>query len=162
MGTRVSVVPSTAPLLIVGLGSLRLGIPLEVVERVVAAVETTPLAAAPESIMGVVNIRGEIVPVLDLRPAFRLPSRPLGVDDQFVITRHGPGPLAVVVDEAREVSEVDDARVVDAGELLPGLDSIRGVVRLDDGLLLINDPERFLKLDEWLAIVAPQEARHGP
>lgn len=145
-------------LLIVVLDTLRLGLPLAVVERVVRAAEVTPLADAPTSVLGVVNVHGEIVPVLDLRERFRLPPRRLRPGHQFVLLRLAARVLAIVVDEAAEVVAFDPQQMVPAIELMSWLEKIQGVIRLEDGLLVVNDPEHFLDADDWDALAGAMEA----
>ena len=56
------------------LGEQRYALHLSAVERVIPTVETTPLPEGPEVLWGVVNLRGRIVPVMDIRRRFRLPQ----------------------------------------------------------------------------------------
>lgn len=138
--------------LIVVLDHLSLGIPIYAVERVVMAAEITPLADSPRAVAGVINVHGEIIPVVDLRVRFRLPTRPLRPDDYFVIARIGARALALVVDEAAYVEEYEGDALLPAAQILPWLERILGVVRLQDGLLIVKDPERFLDVDDWNAL----------
>jgi len=54
----------------------------------------------------------------------------------------------LVIDQAQAVIELPAADVVAAAGIHPGLEQIQGVIKLDDGLALIHDLERFLSLDE--------------
>jgi len=69
------------------LNEQRYGIPLGVVERVVRMVEITRLPSGPEFIQGVINVQGEIMPVLNLRRRFNLVERPVELSDQLIIIR---------------------------------------------------------------------------
>src|SRR5476651_52581 len=70
----------------------------EVVE-ILAAVATSPLPGQPDYIAGVIDLRGAIVPVLDLRVRFGLPARPMELSDQLIVTRARDRLLALWVDE---------------------------------------------------------------
>lgn len=144
-------------LLILVLGSLRLGVPVDAVERVVRAVEVTPLARAPVAVPGIVNVQGSIVPVVDLRARFGMERRDVHVDDQFVLVRLPQRMLAILANDVVDVCSFDSASIVPAVDVAPWLDRIRGVVRMQDGLLLVTDPAAFLDLDEWQAIDAAVE-----
>ena len=65
----------------------RYGVRFEDVERVVAAVELVPLPDAPDLVLGVFNLQGNVVPAIDTRLRLRLPSRELPVSDQFLAVR---------------------------------------------------------------------------
>lgn len=127
----------------------RYALHLEVVDKVVPAVHVTPLPKAPEIVTGIVNIHGEIVPVIDVRRRFALPPKPrLALSDRLVIARTRHRSVAVAADAVSGVLECPDEDVIAAGTLLPDSDYIEGVARLRDGLILIHDLETFLSLDE--------------
>ena len=141
----------------------RYGLPLAMVERIVRAAELTPLPQAPAIVMGVIDVDGQVLPVLNIRWRLRLPHREISPADQFLIGQTGRRTVVLVIDEAQGVIEVPDVDVVDAVEIVPGLDQIRGVVKLGDGLLLIHDLERFLSLEEEHALdqAMYEEILHG-
>ncbi|OZA27334.1 MAG: chemotaxis protein CheW [Hydrogenophilales bacterium 17-61-9] len=127
---------------------LRIGLPLSGVERVVRAVYVTPLPGAPAIVSGVVNVQGRVIPVVDMRRRFRLPQREMALTDRLVIAHAGQRTVALAADSVSGVVQHAAPDRVDAETLLPGLDYIDGVVKLDDGLILIHDLARFLSLDE--------------
>jgi purine-binding chemotaxis protein CheW len=121
---------------------------LAIVERVIRAVEISPLPRAPRIVRGVINVQGHILPVVDIRALFRLPSRETGVDDRFIIARTPRRVLALIVDRVMGISEVPEEKIVSAESALPFAEGLRGVAKLEDGLVLIYDLDRFLSLDE--------------
>lgn len=150
-------------LLVFTVDSLRLGLSLEAVDRVVCACEITPLPGAPELVVGAINLQGEVIPVLDLRQRLLLPRRPIDVDDQFLLVRADERRYALIVDETDGVHEFPTHMVVPAGEVAEGLVQIQGLVRLPDGLLLIEDPQQFLDVAgmQRLAQALSVEAGHA-
>src|SRR3990170_1876614 len=72
-------------LLAFGMAQQRYALPLAAVERVVRAVEITPLPKAPPMVLGIVNIGGHIVPVFNVRSRFRLPERDMDLRDQLIL-----------------------------------------------------------------------------
>lgn len=135
-------------LVVFRLDAQRYALPLAAVERIVRAVEVTPLPNAPSIVLGVIDVEGHVLPVLNIRQRFLLPERNLGPDDQLLIAQTGRRMVALVVDEAEGVIERPESAVVDAAQIVPGLEQFQGVLRLDDGLVLIHDLEKFLSLDE--------------
>ena len=134
------------------LDSQRYGLPLRVVERIVRAVEVTPLPQAPGIVLGVVNVQGRVIPVIDLRRRFGLTERTLGLSDQMVVACTARRPVILVADAVHGVLDYPGEAAVAAQQMLPGLVHLAGVVKLDDGLVLIQDLEQFLSLDEDQAL----------
>jgi len=123
-------------------------LPLSAVERVVRAVEVTPLPKAPAIVLGVINVEGRILPVLNIRRRFGLPDKEIQPTDQFLIARTAQRTVVLVIGEARDVIERSASEIVGPARIVPGLEQIQGVIKLEDGLALIHDLEKFLSLDE--------------
>lgn len=121
---------------------------LAAVERVARMASVILLPEAPEIVIGIVNVRGRIVPVFDIRRRFRLPAREIAVTDQLIIVRTARRAVALVANAVTGVREYSDEAVVKAERVLPGLESVEGVVKLADGLLIIHDVDKFLSLEE--------------
>jgi len=134
------------------LGDQRYGLPLAAVERVVRMVGVTPLPQAPEIVLGVVNVQGRVIPVLNLRRRFRLPERDFALTDQLVIARTAGRPVALAADAVAGVLEYSTQQAVGACDIVPGIEYVEGVVKLADGLVLIHDLDKFLSLEEETAL----------
>jgi purine-binding chemotaxis protein CheW len=115
---------------------------------VARAVAIEPLPGSPSIVEGVINVRGALVPVVDIRARFCLPPRALTPDQHLIIARTGPRLVALRVDRARDLIAVDQDAIEASDRVAPGLEHVVGVARLADGLLLIHDLESFLSLDE--------------
>jgi purine-binding chemotaxis protein CheW len=115
---------------------------------VIRAVEITALPKAPKIVIGVINEHGRIIPVVDIRARFRLPAREPGIADCLIIVRTPRRLVALLVDCVIGIREFPDGRIVSAASALPFAEYLRGVVQLEDELVLINDLDRFLSLDE--------------
>lgn len=110
----------------------------------VRAAAITPLPQAPEIVLGILDLQGEVIPVINLRKRFRLPERALRSEDQFVIARTATRTLALVVDSTDCVLEQAERSVVPAQEILAGMEYLEGVTRTAEGLVLIHDLESLL------------------
>ena len=141
-----------AQLLVFRLDERRYALPLAVVERVVRAVDVTPLPKAPAIVLGAINVQGRVLPVLNVRRRFLMPDREIGPADWFLLAHTTRHTVVLVVDESEGVVERPQAEVVVSTQIVPGLEPFPGVIRLDDGLVLIHDLERFLSLDEARAL----------
>ena len=151
-------------LVVFGLDAQRYALPLASVERIVRAVETTLLPNAPAIVLGAINVAGRVLPVLNLRRRFGLPEREISPVDQFIIASTTRRTVVLVVDEAQGVIEYPVTEIIRPTQIVPGLDQLQGVVRLDDGLVLIQNLEKCLSLDEARALdeAMNQEVAHGP
>ena len=121
---------------------------LSQVERVVAMVAVSPLPQTPAVVVGVINHRGSVVPVLDLRPRFGFPRREFGLTDHLLLARTTRRMLALPVDEVLGVNEVPVENVLPPSTILRGVGYVTGIVALADGLLFIHDLEALLSMDE--------------
>lgn len=142
----------SGPLIVFRLDGQRFALPLAAVERIVRAVEVTRLPGAPLVVIGVIDVGGNIVPVLCLRQRLGMPLREIGLADQLLIARMGRRTVALLIDEAQGVVECDASTVIDPARIAPGLEQFQGLAQLDDGLVLVHDLEKFLSLEEAHAL----------
>ena len=83
------------------------GIDVAQVQEVLRYQEMTPVALAPETIQGLINLRGQIVTAIDLRRRFHLPDRPEGRRPMNIVLRSDSGAVSLLVDEIGDVLEID-------------------------------------------------------
>ena len=130
----------------------RYTLPLTCVERVFPAAYITPLPQAPAIIMGVINVQGHIIPVVNLRKRFRLTERELELSDQFVVGKTPRRTVALVVDTVLGVADFPSHEITPNTHIVPGLGLIAGVIKTTDDVLLIHDLDSCLSLDEEQAL----------
>lgn len=119
---------------------------LTAVDRVVRAVDVSPLPAGPEVIEGMVNVGGEIVPVLSVRRRFGLPERDVRPDQALILARTSRRRVAMVADDVAGVETVES--FVPREKIEAPAMAVRGVVQGEDGLVIIQDLEDFLLPNE--------------
>jgi purine-binding chemotaxis protein CheW len=134
------------------LDEARYAVSLAAVDEVVRMVEIAPLPKAPAIVTGVVNVRGEVVAVVDPRVRFRLPAREIALSDHMLIARTARRRVALAVDAVHGVIECAAGEVVAPHAVAPGLEYVEGIVRMPDGLVYIHDLDKFLALDEEAAL----------
>lgn len=134
------------------LDAQRYGIPLTAVDRVVRMVEITSIPGTPRPVRGVINVQGEIVPVVDLRQRFSLPERAIDPADQLLIAAVAGRKFALVTDLVIDVIECGECFLAEAADILPNMPFLTGVAKLPDGMILIQDPEKLLTTMEVQAL----------
>lgn len=130
------------------LGEQRYALRLSAVDRVIRAVEISPLPQAPEIVAGIINLHGQVIPVINMRRRFHLPERDIALTDCLVIAHTARRLAGLVVDAVTGVIEYPEQSIAGAESILPGLEYLEGVVKLQDGLVLIHDLDKFLSLEE--------------
>ncbi len=103
-------------------------------------------------VLGALDVHGDILPVFDLRQRFRLRERPLDPSDHFLLARAGRRTVVLVIDQPLGVVDHSTDAIIDADALAPDLAHVRGVLRLPDGLVVIQDLEALLSAEESLAL----------
>lgn len=126
----------------------RFAIKLQEVGRVIPVAEITPLPYVSPVIIGAINLKGTIIPVADLKPRFKLASKEIAITDKLIIARTPRRTVALLADEVHGASKHDLAKIIDSAEVLPGITGLNGVLKLEDGMVLINDLGSLLSIDE--------------
>ena len=149
-------------LLIFTLDDQRYALHLSAVDRTARMVEITPVPKAPGIVLGVITVQGRIVPVLNIRRRFGLTERKPGLGDHLIIARTAKRTVALAVDGVHDVIERPAGEIIPPSAIVPGMEQVEGVVKLEDGLVFIHDLGGFLSLDEEQALEAAiEQNRHA-
>jgi len=138
----------TDQIVVFSIDELLYALPLQAVVRVIHAIEIRHLPKAPEIISGIINVKGQIIPVADIRKRFGLAEREIEPDDRMIIADTGKRKVALFVDTVAGIKDLAIRQFVNSKEALPFAEYIKGVAKIDDELILIYDLEQFLSLDE--------------
>jgi purine-binding chemotaxis protein CheW len=138
----------TDQIVVFTLDELLYALPLLAVVKVIHAIEIRHLPEAPEIISGIINVKGRIIPVADIRKRFGLPAREIDPDDRLIIADTGKRQIAILVDFVTGIRDLAPGQHKQAKETFPFAEHLRGVAKVDDELILIYDLEQFLSLDE--------------
>lgn len=133
------------------LGDETYGINVMQVQEVLRHTEIAPVPGAPDYVLGIINLRGNVVTVIDTRSRFGLPEGEITDNTRIVIIEADEQVLGIMVDSVAEVvylksSEIDSAPNVGTEE---STKFIQGVSNRDDELLILVDLNRMLNDDEW-------------
>jgi purine-binding chemotaxis protein CheW len=139
---------ATDQILIFTLDELSYALPLNAVIKVIHAIEIRHLPKAPEIITGIINVKGQVIPVADIRKRFGLVAHEIDPNDRLIIADTGKRQIAVLVDTVMGIRELAAGQPEQVKKTLPFAEYLRGVAKIDDELILIYDLEQFLSLDE--------------
>ncbi len=132
----------------------RFGLPAENVVEIFRAVAVSPLPGSPAVISGVINIRGDTVVVIDPAVRFGGLEAPVKPEDNFVLVKTASRAVALRVEIAEELIEVDDDVLTSASSTSATLEKLHGVAAMPDGALVIYDVAAFLSQAEDEALAA--------
>lgn len=121
---------------------------LAAVDRVLRMAAITPLPGAPDAVQGVINIRGEVLPVVSIRRRLGLDQRSVAAADSLVVAHARTRRIAIIAESVLGVAECAADAVVGCDDIGRGIRHIEGVVKTGDGLVLIQDLDRFFSAEE--------------
>jgi purine-binding chemotaxis protein CheW len=130
-----------------------LGIPVEYVAEIVRAVAISPLPGAPALVEGVIDLRGVVVPVVEMRRVLGVPSTPVSPSDHLVIVADGSRRTALRVDRAVDLTQ--SAELEEVAEI--GTAAAR-VARTGEGVVVVPDVDGLLRVSDVSRFVAAEEA----
>lgn len=129
-------------------GAESYAIPATHVRGVLRLAELTPLPGAPAHVVGITNVRGEILPLFDLRPLLGRGTQALSDLAQLVIVGREQLELGLVADDARDIVDLPENDILPASLSGPDRDLVRGVthdaVTILDAEALCRDPRLFI------------------
>jgi len=136
------------------LGAHELGIEISQVHEVLNWRAPAPVPRAPSFIEGVIDLRGEVVPVVDMRKRLGLAAPDPGPDTRIVVVGFGDERIGLVVDHVSEVSRIPDTAISKAPKYFRGLTAelIQGLARFGDRLVVLIHIDRILNSDERIAL----------
>lgn len=130
------------------LDNLLFGVNVESVQEVLPGQAMTPVPRAHPAVAGLINLRGQIVPAIDLRRRLKLTSPRPPTPSVSIVIRGSGWPVSLLADRIGDVLPVDPALFEPPPETVGGLtrELITGAYKLEEHLLLVLDTERTLKL----------------
>jgi purine-binding chemotaxis protein CheW len=138
------------------------GLELLRVKEVVRMRQITWLPKAPSCVKGIINLRGDIIPIVDLRDRFGLKSADYTAMTRVIVAEVEGRPVGMVVDSASQVIRVP-ADQVDPSPLLMGeaaRDFITGVAKVEGKLIIMIDSNRILSVEEMSEIAGSLAEAH--
>ena len=143
---------SARELLVFDVGGRTFGLPSNEIVELVRAVAIASLPEGPRAVSGVINLRGRVVPVFDLRVRFGASSPPIEPSDHFIVARARGRIVAIRADRVEKLSTIDRDDVVHAERIVSGTSYIAGIAAVDGGIVVIHDLDAFLSETEEATI----------
>jgi purine-binding chemotaxis protein CheW len=139
-----------------------LGVDILKVQEILRMVEITPFPRMPDFALGAINLRGRIVPVINLRRKLGLPDRPPGHKTCNLLVRSGEQVIGFLVDEVSEVLDIPAAYLEspDRGPSWMRSELFSALGKLPGRLLVIINPDRLLSPQEELLL--PHDGAAAP
>jgi len=133
------------------IGSDEYAVTIEKVREIQGWTEIRKLPKCPKFVDGVINLRGHIVPIIDLRKRFELPSLPDQLQSKILIVEFNKNQVGLIVDNVSEVMPFFTDEIEPPPEVISsGIDSqyIFGVAKVEDRLVVLLDVEKLLSFEE--------------
>ena len=119
----------------------RFALRLSDVGRIVRMVELTAVPDGPAFLAGMINVQGELLPVVNTRRRFRLREREPSINDQLIIATARGRAVALIVDTVIGVIEECEGGITASGNVVPGVELVDGMLNTEDGIVLLHDPD---------------------
>ena len=122
----------------------RYALRLTEVMRIVRVADVAPLPQAQAGVLGVINIQGRIIPVIDIRQRVNLPEREVALSDHLLIAHTQDRELALIADAVVGVVGCSEQDMTEADLILPDLTGFAGVAKFPDRLVFLLDAAALL------------------
>jgi purine-binding chemotaxis protein CheW len=128
------------------LGSEEYGVEIAQVQEINRMVAVTHVPRAPQFMEGVINLRGQLIPIIDLRTRFGMQRAEHTKNTRIVVTEIGAKRVGMVVDSVSEVLRLPVDAIEDAPDMITGVDTeyIRGVGKIEDRLIILLDLAKII------------------
>lgn len=128
------------------IGEEEFGVDILAVQEIIRLMQITMVPRAPEFIEGVINLRGKVIPVINMRTRFNKSSHTPDSNTRIVVMELGQKIVGFLVDGVSEVLRIPESTVEDPPPVVAGIGSeyIRGIGKLDNRLLILLDLDNLL------------------
>lgn len=132
------------------IGEEEFGVNILKVQEIISTMEITKVPRSPEFVEGVINLRGKVIPIIDLRRRFGLSPKPGDKDTRIIVIEINGVIVGFVVDAVSEVLRIPAGTVEPPPPVVAGVDSdyVSGVGQLKDRLLIMLDLDRLLSTED--------------
>ncbi len=132
------------------LGPGHYGLEILKVREIIGLIGITAIPLAPEHVKGVINLRGTVIPVVDLRLKFDMAEQEATAESCIIVAHVGDREIGVLVDQVSEVQYFDTAEIQEPPSFGTGIDTdfILGIGKVGDHVTLLLDIDRVLIASE--------------
>ncbi|MCL4531629.1 MAG: chemotaxis protein CheW [Actinobacteria bacterium] len=150
MGDKAQALDAEEQLVVFELANEVYGVDISRVQEIIRMTTITRLPRAPEFVEGVINLRGKVIPVVDLKKRFGLQEGERTKASRIVVVDVGDHTIGMVVDAVSEVLRVPSGAVEPPSPVVTTIESdyIRGIAKLEGRLIILLDLDKVLSWDE--------------
>ncbi|SBV93340.1 Chemotaxis protein CheW [uncultured delta proteobacterium] len=136
------------------IGEEEFGVDILKVQEIIRTMEITKVPRAQDFVEGVINLRGKVIPIIDLRRRFGFASKPHDKHTRIIVIEINNMIVGFVVDSVSEVLRIPAATVEPPPPVVAGVESeyISGVGKLEDRLLILLDLDKLLSGEDMEAL----------
>ena len=148
-------------LVVFDLANEHYGLDIGTVESIIKMQPITAVPRAPSFVEGVTNLRGAVLPVIDLRRRFGLPAQEETKDTRIVVVEMNDSTVGMVVDGVSEVLRVAEEAIEPPSPIVTTVDSafITGIAKVEDRLIILLDMAKVLNGEEQADLQTLQQAQ---
>lgn len=125
------------------------GIDILQVQEIIRMLPITIMPAAPDFVKGVIDLRGEVIPIIDMRKRFKIPPIPYDNETRIIVVHTHELTVGFIVDAVCEVIRIHESDIEKPPSVVDGdgANYIRGVSKLEKGLLILLDISALVSLE---------------
>lgn len=155
MSDNISITGNERQLILFSLGKGHYGVPIENVREIKKVEEITVVPRAPKFIEGVINLRGNVIPVIDLRKRFGMAKIEMTKRTKIIIVDVKKRQFGLIVDAVAEVVTLNKDQIEPSLPTVSGLKAefVSGIGKLQEKLVIILEISRILQSDEEIKII---------
>ncbi len=139
------------------------GIPVDKIREIIAMMKVTPVPRTPEYVKGVINLRGAIIPLIDIRLRFEMGMNSDTMYTAIIICRIHERNIGFIVDRVEDVLGIEDEHLAKTPTFDASIDTsyIRSVAEYGESIIMILDLEKMFESSELNDLESLNPAQHG-
>lgn len=130
------------------------GVDILCVREIIGIMDITTVPQTPQFVKGVINLRGKIIPVIDLRLKFDMPEKPTDKETCIIVVETKDTLMGVMVDTVSEVMDIESSQIEAAPSFGTQIDTsfIRGMGKVNSKVKILLDIEKVLSSEELVLV----------
>jgi len=141
----------TVQVIVFKLGEERYGVDISQVREIIKPTEITRIPNAPDFVEGIINLRGQITTIINLRKRFNMEPVPVDNNTRIIVVEYGDAVIGMMVDAITEVKYLSVSEIEELPQMITSRSEARflkSVGKLPDGLLILIDLNKVLNDEE--------------
>ena len=130
------------------------GLDISRIKEIIAPMDITYIPKTPDFVKGVINLRGSIIPVVDVRLKFDMQEKPIDINTAIIIYEVDKVSIGFIVDQVEDVLSIDEKHISDAPHFGSNIDTsfIENVAEVDNDVIMLLNLEKIFEAEELLDI----------